>query len=158
MMTSTACCLQSCLTETLEERQQATFRKIAFSHNANNICVCVYVLHVLKVAIAMYCTHHCTLQHLRHRRLRARPDVGAQGGGRGHRVRGGHLRRRTAHRLQLRPVGHLHAPRGRLGRQERGAAQGRGVCVCVCVWCVCVRVCAYVCGCVCVRVYACVSE
>ena len=35
-------------------------------------------------------------------------------------MRGGDLRRSPAHRLQLRAVRHLHAPGGRLGRQERG--------------------------------------
>ena len=66
------------------------------------------------------------LQYLRYRGLYPRADAGAQGGGRGDRVRGGDLRRGPAHRLQLRAVRHLHAPGGRLGRQERGGTQERG--------------------------------
>ena len=66
------------------------------------------------------------LQYLRYRGLYPRTDAGAQGGGRRDRVRGGDLRRSPAHRLQLRAVRHLHAPGGRLGRQERGGTQEGG--------------------------------
>jgi len=41
-------------------------------------------------------------------------------------VRRGHLRWRHAHRLQLRPVRHLHTPGGGVGREERGGAERSG--------------------------------
>ena len=62
---------------------------------------------------------------LGHRRLRARPDAGAQGQGGGHRGRRSHRRALRSRQLRGHSLGHLHRTGDRLGRQDRRAAQGR---------------------------------
>ena len=64
--------------------------------------------------------------HLRDRRRDQGADAGAQGGGRGRVRRRAPRRAAAAHRLRRDSGGHLHRARGRLGRQDRGAAEGGG--------------------------------
>ena len=63
--------------------------------------------------------------HLCHRRRDRRADAGAQGRGRGHRGRRDHRRPGRPRELRRHPRGDVHQPGGRLGRQDRGRAQGR---------------------------------
>jgi dihydrolipoamide dehydrogenase len=64
-------------------------------------------------------------RHLGHRRLRARPDAGAQGLGRRHRRCGNHRRQARSREPRYRAVGDLHGTGSQLGRKDRTAAQGR---------------------------------
>ncbi len=67
---------------------------------------------------------HQRRRHLRHRRRHRRADAGAQG--RRRRRRGGRNHRRPGRARELRrdPERRLHQPGNRLGRQDRGGAEG----------------------------------
>ena len=60
------------------------------------------------------------------RRRHPRPDAGAQGRGRGGGLHRDHRRQGGPRELRRHPERGLHPPRGRLGRQDRGGAEGRG--------------------------------
>ena len=69
---------------------------------------------------------HQRAAHLRDRRHRRPADARAQGGARGARRGRGRARREVVLRCAADSVGRLHRSRGRLGRPDRGAVQGRG--------------------------------
>ena len=64
-------------------------------------------------------------RHLRDRRRDRRADARPQGRGRGHRRRRDHRRQGRPRELRRDPQRGLHVPGGRLGRQDRGGAEGR---------------------------------
>ena len=68
---------------------------------------------------------HQRAAHPRDRRHRRPADARAQGGARGARRGRGGVRREVVLRRAADPVGRLHRPRGRVGRQDRGRVQGR---------------------------------
>ncbi|CAA9280104.1 MAG: Dihydrolipoamide dehydrogenase of 2-oxoglutarate dehydrogenase, partial [uncultured Craurococcus sp.] len=65
-------------------------------------------------------------RHLRHRRLHRRRHAGPQGGGGGRRRRRDPRRAGRPRELQRHPERGLHLARDRLGRRDRGRAEGRG--------------------------------
>ena len=67
---------------------------------------------------------HQRRRHLRDRRRDRRPDAGAQGRGRGRRGRGDPRRPGRPRELRRDPERGLHLPGSRLGRQDRGGAEG----------------------------------
>ena len=68
---------------------------------------------------------HQRARHLRHRRRDRRADARAQGGGRGRGGGGDPRRPGRARELRRDPERGLHVSGDRLGRQERGGAEGR---------------------------------
>ena len=65
-------------------------------------------------------------RHLRHRRRDPRADARPQGGGRGRRGRRDRRRPGGTRELRRHPERRLHPPGDRLGRQDRGGAEGGG--------------------------------
>ncbi len=72
-----------------------------------------------------FALRHQRARRLRHRRRDPRPDARAQGGGRRRRARRNSRRSGGSRELRRHPGRGLHEPRDRLGRQDRGGAQGR---------------------------------